>query len=918
MFGFAISVFDSELLLEPQLSGLHPVIQIPLLLLFCAVPLALLLWLYRYELQLISRGTALCLLGLRLVAVVLILFLVCLQPIYARNWTEQLPGRVLVVVDRSGSMEVTDPQRQPVEKLRLARALGLASDLCSDELLSRWIEEAPTKLGQTEREPRWVLDEEAPDDPKQRAELQTQRQRAYKQILKRVDDLTRTETARKVLFGDKVQLLSTIQARHNVEVLGFNQVVWDVESGKEEDVFPEPGEEKKEEEKEKGKEEPKEVVPSPDKQWEQSAFTDLRLPLVRAFERSGPGKGKVLGVILLTDGQHNLGDPPNRKAQELGERNIPIYPLALGARQPPPDVALVSVKAPHAVFKDVDAPVEVRFKITGLPAGEFVVDLYRAGAQEDKLAERTIQHDGKDREYLETFPVRMDRAGTQSLVARVRRKDGGEKQEEKESRADNNTLATTINVADDHAKVLLIDGEARWEFHYLAVALERDRSMKLERIVFHQPRLNPRLSARELEAMGSPREKWPEGPDALADFDCIILGDVSEEDLPLQQRKQLENYVANRGGTLVVTAGKRYMPLGYPERGKDEEADPLAQLLPIEQPRVFKPLDGFRLTLTQAGRQTPFMELDAELGKSMERWARLPRHFWAVIGRAKPGATALAYLPEKEDEEKPQSVRERENAVIVRHNYGFGRVLYVGLDTTWRWRYKVGDTYHHRFWSQAIKWAASDKPLVTGNEFVRFGTFSPVYRQGQSVPLVLRLEEKAGPIDRNLLAGARILKLGEEEGKEEEVALVPLTPRAAQPRVLEGKLDGLAGGAYAIELFIPDLADKLLAPGGKPGSPEQGREGKPLRASFLMLPPQSREGVDLETKYPLLEELAIKSDGKVFTPEDAHELAALLSAQSIPHRQHHEQKLWQSWWILVLVVFLLTLEWVGRKWAGLP
>src|SRR6185369_1298157 len=96
-------------------------------------------------------------------------------------------------------------------------------------------------------------------------------------------------------------------------------------------------------------------------------------------------------------------------------------------------------------------------------------------------------------------------------------------------------------------------------------------------------------------------------------------------------------------------------------------------------------------------------------------WAGVPRPWgWAVAGTAKPGATALAHFREPDAAKMDVAERERRGAVVVRHNYGFGRVLYVGIDSTWRWRFRTGDTYHHRFWGQAIRWAASDKPLVTG------------------------------------------------------------------------------------------------------------------------------------------------------------------------------------------------------------
>jgi hypothetical protein len=883
MFRIPLPFRDCYLLLTPPWPGLHPALQGGVLLLVCLTPLVLLLWLYRYELQLVPRLAARGLLGLRLAVLCLLLLLVCLQPIYARDRTRGEPGRVLVAVDRSGSMDVADPQREPVDKLRLARALGLAGDLCGDAQLDAWIRDYGEHKG-----PRWLGPGEARDDPARRGQLEQERRGVHDRVCERVDRLTRTEAARRVLSPEGVGLVQALAAKgHTVELLGFHGKLWDVKAEDLEGLFR-----KGEAGRDAGQ------PPDPAAAAADAAFTDLHLPLERALK----GEGKVLGVVLLTDGQHNAGDPPNKMARELGEHRVPVYPVALGARKPPPDVAVIALKAPQAVFKDVDATLDVRFKVTGLEAQDLVVEVHRAGADKKLLEQRTVRHDGKDRDYTETFPVRMTEVGTQTLVATVRPADP----QAKETCTDNNSRATTINVADDKARVLLVDGEARWEYHYLASALKRDRAIQLEAVVFEQPRLDEGLSPEELRKMGCPRQKLPEGPDALAGFDCIILGDVAVDRLPLAERQRLEKYVSDRGGTLVVLAGKRSMPLAYPEAEANGEADPLRKLLPIEDPRVAAPADGFPVTLTQAGRETKFMELDPEPGRSQERWAQMPPHYWAVVGQAKPGATPLACVPDPEAGAKPVGEREKEQALIVRHNYGFGRVLFVGLDSTWRWRYKVGDTYHHRFWGQAIRWAASDKPLVAGNDYVRFGTPQPVYRPDQEVEVVARLHESLGPLNPDLRAAARIVRVG--GAKEGAVAEVALSRRPAQPRVLEGKVEKLPAGQYAVELAIPDLADKLRGPD----------PGKPLRAPFTVLPPDSTEMVDLETKWPLLEELAAKSGGQVFTPEDVSRLADLLRNQTVPHTEHHEQRLWQSWWLLLAVVLLLTGEWVGRKWAGLP
>jgi hypothetical protein len=888
MVRIPLPLHDAALLLIPRWAELGLPLQIALLLLACLVPVGLVLYLYRYELRLVARTTAAALLLFRLVVLFLILFLVLLQPVVGRDVTTLLPGRVLVAVDRSDSTDVTDPQRSAVDKLRLAKALHLTTGV-PDAQIDEWI--AQYEKGGL----RW-----GPDDEDKR--------RSHDKLLQQVDALTRGEVARRVLAADGVGLVEALRSRHHLDLIGFAQDSWDVRPDQFDQLFrrnPASG----------GRQPPDEVK-NPDAVKNQgadaprspagaSAYTDLRLPLEQALKRSGEDQGKVLGVIVLTDGQHNWGQSPVKKALELGQHQLPIYPVALGSRRPPPDVALVDVKAPPAAFKDVDVGVDARFKISGLPAQEVVVELQRPG--QAPLEER-IRHDGTDRFYNVHFQVRLERAGAQALTVASRPVAG-------EIRTDNNGRPVVINVADDKARVLLIDGEARWEFHYLQSALLRDRTMDEQSVVFAQPRLG-KIPEEELRKLGNPALTLPTDPDAFAPFDCIILGDVTPEQLPPAERVRLEKYVADRGGTLVLLAGKRAMPLAFAgaARGVGPDEDPLLRMLPVEQPRAVARQDGFHVALTEEGKLTPFLQMDPAPDQNLTRWAEFPPHYWGVVGRPKPGATALATVAELAagKERKAGDDREKDEALIVRQHYGFGRVLFVGLDSTWRWRYKTGDEYHHRFWGQAIRWAASDKPLVAGNEYLRFGTPEPVVKQGQEVEINVRLAEQTGPLGPNALAGARVLRQGAGEAGEQAVALVPLKPREAQPRVLEGKVRDLLPGRYEIELAIPELADKLNAPPGPDGKP-----GK-LRAAFTVAAPEGEEMVELATNWPLLDELAAKSGGKVYTPETAADLADLLARQSSTHVEHSELRLWQTWGTLAAFLVLLTLEWVARKLAGLP
>src|SRR5205823_15241 len=151
----------------------------------------------------------------------------------------------------------------------------------------------------------------------------------------------------------------------------------------------------------------------------------------------------------------------------------------------------------------------------------------------------------------------------------------------------------------------------------------------------------------------------------------------------------------------------------------------------------------------------------------------------------------------------------KDHALIARQNYGFGRVLFVGLDSTWRWRFKTGDTYHHRFWGQVIRWAASDTPLLTGNEFVRFGPRKPVVEQGGEVDIGVRFSERAKGLPPGAGAAVRIVRT--RDGQPDEPAgQVNLQRIEARPREMQAKLRDLPPARYVAELLIPDLSDQLV------------------------------------------------------------------------------------------------------------
>jgi len=824
----------------------------------------LLIWLYRYELKLISRRFAFGLLGLRLAIFASIFAMLAFEPILARSLTEEVPGRVIIAIDRSDSMKVTDPNRPAQEKLRIAKVLQLVPELATDNQLEAWAKDCET-IGK----PRFAL-----------LGGEAERER-FDKVMKILDDTTRMQICMKLLTSEGLGLLEGLRQKHTVELLGFGKDLANLPLDAKRlqaTLLPVGGDKSR------------------------TLYTDLKLPLAKAAESVSDGADatgpKLLGVVLLTDGRHNWGESPIVRARELGQRGIPVYPVAIAPKDPPADIALITAQAQAStVFKGSIVPIEVGVRVTGWPAGKIEVKIdfpEQSDGTKKPSQNQTIDHDGNDTIYPLTFKLKMDTPGPQLMTVTA---DGGEKDRFPE----NNRRTVRVNVVKDRAKVLLIDGESRWEFHYLHTCLGRDPNMDIRSIVFRQPRLG-RINDDELRKMGTPAKQLPDDLEVFSAYDCIILGDVEAAQMTLVQREAIEKYVAESGGTLVFIAGKRAMPMAY----ADSDNEPFRKLLPIRNPKPFDSEEGFPLNITPEGERSWFLSMGDSGAENRLAWERFPQHYWAAIGELKDGAEALAAIP---------GGAAKDRAAIARQSYGFGRVLYVGIDSTWRWRYKTGDFFHHRFWGQVAQWAASDRllPVINAAGTIRFGTREPVYVGGQAVEVVARTAEAVKKLTPNAVKNAKIVRLPEEAGgKESPAGLIALTHPEGRPRDLMGKVNDLTPGRYAVELEVPEWSDQLQGPPGPDG------RALTLRCPFEVAPPDNEELVDLAANLPLLDDLAQAGNGKVYGIENAKELLETLAAQSATREYFIEHPLRQSWWAFGLFLILLSLEWILRKWAGLP
>ena len=625
----------------------------------------------------------------------------------------------------------------------------------------------------------------------------------------------------------------------------------------------------------------------------------------------------LAGVVLVSDGRHNAASPVEPLAKQLGLQHAPVCPIIMGSRNPPIDASILALESPDTVTTKDKVLVTAEVKLDGLAGHDAKVTLWDG----DKAVDSKDIHVAAD--SLRTRVELADQPGTAGLHA-YRAQIAPLP---KEVLTTNNSFPATVSVTDDRTKLLLVEGWPRWEFRYIKNLFEtRDVSVKLQYVLFHPDRIaevpsRPRMSASaarppelsQATALPGNQEEWNK-------FDVIILGDVAPSMLPAEAQEAIAQFVTQRGGTLVVVSGPKFMPHHYSDT-------PLAEILPVRcdaSDSIFlaSPERVFRIGLTVEGRAHTILREKVDPTENVQVWQSFPPIFWRhAVTATKPGATVLAYAvpipppdflkpaasetsgnaPKEGDEAtlRRREAFERENALLALHNVAAGRVLFLGFDSTWRLRYGLGDTYHHRLWGQILRWATANK-LLAGTDFVRIGTDRTRYPTGQPVQVRAKiLRTDYSPVQSDTVA-VRILST---DGK---LLRQPLKYVESSSGMYEAEVKGLPGGTYRVELDAP-AAQPMLASEGL----------QTVWTQFSVDPAFLVETAELAPDRGLMSQLAALSQGIVAEPADAARVLDALGPGTVVEYERHEYVLWNSWPLWLAMILLASAEWILRKKVGL-
>lgn len=359
----------------------------------------------------------------------------------------------------------------------------------------------------------------------------------------------------------------------------------------------------------------------------------------------------------------------------------PVWAIPVGSPKPLVDIAVLDALAPAQVARNDTAVVVATIASHALAGRTIEVRLLEGDKELDK-APLVLRDDERQQVQLD---FQAAEAGTRLLTVEVA------PQAEEQVQA-NNRLGVAVEVDEQRWKVLYLEGYPRWDFRFLDHSLRRDHGLEVTMV------LEARLRGDGVKPEDLPKvARLPEDAAGFAEYNVVLLGDITPALLPIRLQQQLAKAVEEDGLGLIVQAGPMAMPHAFAE-------SPLARLLPVRIQRgdgasagdrpgreapAFAP---FLMEVTAVGSVHPAFRLYDSAARNRGVWSRMPPFYWAAAAtEAAPGATMLAEV-KTAGETYP---------LIAEHFAGAGRVLLIGTDATYRWRRNIGDHLFYRFWGQA-------------------------------------------------------------------------------------------------------------------------------------------------------------------------------------------------------------------------
>jgi len=427
----------------------------------------------------------------------------------------------------------------------------------------------------------------------------------------------------------------------------------------------------------------------------------------------------------------------------------------------------------------------------------------------------------------------------------------------------NNSRVVVTTAMKGKIRVLLLAGRPSWDFAFLSRELAVDRNIDVESVV--------RRSGSPISAIeGAP----PTSRAALFDYDLVVLFEPDWSD-PLVSPEWLRAFVRDRGGGLLLA--------GVPsERPPDDVAAILPCVFDADLPLSFR---DARVRLTEAGESAPATRAAADRFANIDAWKTLPpvRAFTVSPWSARADASVLLEGHGSEGDAVP---------ILAGVRVGAGGVMMILADGVWRWK-MAGDglvDVYDRFVTNAARWLTARGEL----ERVVVTPDKDVYQAGEDIGFSAQVYRSDYRLASDALVSVSV-------GSGEAAAPVATVDLEAAGDYYRGSIGHLPPGPYVLRAIASLGGEEVGAATGE-----------------FVVERFSLEDSETRRRSALLRRIADESGGGYYSPETLDGLPEDVPMVWTERTTTSEFELWNSPWLLLGCVGLLSAEWALRRKQGLP
>jgi uncharacterized membrane protein len=581
-------------------------------------------------------------------------------------------------------------------------------------------------------------------------------------------------------------------------------------------------------------------------------------------------------VVLATDGASNVPRDLAAVLRELRAHDIPVFTVGVGNTSRVMDAELTRVNMPRRVLVGSRLNIETIVGLSGYGATKVLLNV-REDGRAIKTEEANLRGNDTQAINLEITPTTP---GLHRYTVEVTPLDG-------ELTVENNKQDSLVEVIEGPLRILHVEGEPRWELGKIRESLQPNEKNVL--VVALQRTGENKFYRQGVGNQGELATGFPKTEEELFSYDGLIIGSVEAGFFTADELRNIEAFVARRGGGLLALGGRLAFDGG---KYKGTTLDDLLPVTltggPVDEANSFAPV--YKPVLTAAGQSHPITRLNEDRAANQKAWNELPPiSVSEVLTNVKPGASVL--LEARRVEGSGQVA-----PLLIQQRYGRGQTLALTAADTWRWRMRMDskNNSHETFWRQMLRYLVSGTPRQ-----VEIGTEKEVYALDDTINIVSDIRDKKFNPVADAHAVARVTK---PSGAVVDVPLKFTTLNSVNTYVGEFKADEL--GQHRVELV------------GTSTSPSTSL-GQLSASANMLVSDLNREYYSAAQNSDLLKRIAAETGGKYYTPAQVQSLFDDLIYRQSPYSERITKDLWDMPVNFMLIIGLLSAEWFLRKREGL-